>query len=230
MIKIPSEHPEVLSRFETSLNRLKAIEEDIPAVVTIHSIESAELIYMSERGRKILGTTLEELATLGIDYYTRYFNPEDAKDYVPKIMGLLERNNNDEMVSYFQQVRTSAEAAWNWYSSCTKIFLRNEYGNPLLTITTSIPIDPVHFVSAKVERLLDENTFLQKHKNIFASLSKRELEILRRMALGQNSIEIAKELYISEATAKTHRRNIRKKINAESSYDITRFAQAFNII
>jgi DNA-binding CsgD family transcriptional regulator len=230
MIKIPTEHPEVLSRFETNLKKLQELEFDIPAVITIHNITSAELVYMSEKGRRILGTTMEELATLGPDYYALYFNPEDAKDYVPKIMGLLERNNNDEMVSYFQQVRTSPDASWNWYSSCTKIFLRNEHGHPFLTITTSIPIDPVHFVSAKVERLLDENTFLQKHKNIFASLSKREIEILRRMALGQNSTDIARELFISEATAKTHRRNIRKKINAESSYDITRFAQAFNII
>ena len=50
------------------------------------------------------------------------------------------------------------------------------------------------------------------------------------MALGHSSSEIAEKLHISEATASTHRRNIRIIIKAETSYDITRFAQAFDLI
>jgi DNA-binding CsgD family transcriptional regulator len=50
------------------------------------------------------------------------------------------------------------------------------------------------------------------------------------MALGHSSMEIAGNLHISETTANTHRRNIRRKINANSIYDITRFAQAFDLI
>jgi DNA-binding CsgD family transcriptional regulator len=230
MIKLPSEHPDVLHRFEQDLQKVRAVEKELPAVVIIHDITNGVVLYMSERGLNHLGTTIEQLNNMGTEYYNQYFNPEDAKDYVPKILGMLERNNNEEMVSYFQQVRRSEDADWDWYSSCTKIFLRDEKGHPILTITSSIPIDPHHYFSSKVERLLEENSFLSKNQKVFASLSKREVEILRRMALGENSNEIAKDLFISEATAKTHRRNIRKKINAESSYDITRFAQAFNII
>jgi DNA-binding CsgD family transcriptional regulator len=50
------------------------------------------------------------------------------------------------------------------------------------------------------------------------------------MALGINSNVIAGKLHISEATANTHRRNVRRKINAQNNYDITRFAQAFDLI
>ncbi len=50
------------------------------------------------------------------------------------------------------------------------------------------------------------------------------------MALGESSASIAAQLYISEKTAKTHRMNIRKKLQAESNYDITRYAQAFDLI
>ena len=50
------------------------------------------------------------------------------------------------------------------------------------------------------------------------------------MALGFNSSEIAGKLHISENTAATHRRNIKKKLNAESNYEITIFAQAFDLI
>jgi DNA-binding CsgD family transcriptional regulator len=50
------------------------------------------------------------------------------------------------------------------------------------------------------------------------------------MALGKNSEQIATALHISEMTVSTHRRNIKAKIGAQSSYDITRFAQAFDMI
>jgi DNA-binding CsgD family transcriptional regulator len=215
---------------QQKLNELKAIENEIPAVIIVHYVQDATVLHMSERGMRLLNTTENELKKLGKDYYLRFFNPEDARDYVPKIMGLLERNNNDEIISYFQQVRTSENENWTWYLSSTRIFFRDEAGNPILTITTAIPIDAKHHLSAKAERLLEENNFLRGNQHLFSSLTKRELEILKYMALGVSTTEIAEKLFISEATALTHRRNIKSKINAQSAYDITRFAQAFNLI
>jgi DNA-binding CsgD family transcriptional regulator len=127
-------------------------------------------------------------------------------------------------------VRPSDEQDWTWFSSSTKVFLRDNEGNPVLTITIAIPIDPKHFFTAKVEKLLQENNFLRSSKHVFASLTKREKEILRLMALGYNSTEIGVQLHISNTTAATHRRNIRSKLNAQTNYDITRFAQAFDLI
>jgi DNA-binding NarL/FixJ family response regulator len=54
--------------------------------------------------------------------------------------------------------------------------------------------------------------------------------VLRLLALGHNSNVIGEELHISEATVKTHRKNIRSKLNAESSFDLMQFAQAFNLV
>jgi DNA-binding CsgD family transcriptional regulator len=61
-------------------------------------------------------------------------------------------------------------------------------------------------------------------------LSKREKEILKCLVLGQNSLEIAEKLFISEATVKTHRKNIRSKLQADSTFDLVKFAQAFNLV
>jgi DNA-binding NarL/FixJ family response regulator len=127
-------------------------------------------------------------------------------------------------------VRFSPEQDWVWHLSTTKILLRDRAGKPRLTITLAMAVDTIHPVAAKVDRLLEENNFLRQHHHIFASLTKREKEILRLMALGINSTEIAQKLHISEATASTHRRNIRNKLNAQTPYDITKFAQAFDLI
>ena len=134
------------------------------------------------------------------------------------------------MVSFFQQVRTSQNNDWTWYLSSTKIFIRDENDKPILTITNAIPIDNEHYFTSKIERLLQENNFLRRNKQAFASLTGREKNVLTLMALGHNSAEIAGQLHISENTAATHRRNIKKKLKAQSNYEITLFAQAFDLI
>jgi len=218
------------TRIAEKISAVKSIENELPGVLTIHDIRDTTLVYMSERGLKELNTTIEELRSLGPEYHSRFFNDDDAKEYVPKILGLIERDNDLESISFFQQVRASEHHDWVWHSSCTKIFMRDDDNRPLLTITSSIPVDPKHHFTIKLERLLEENNFLRKNQPVFSSLSKREREVLKYMALGQNSAEIAATLFISEATATTHRRNIKSKLNAKNNYDITLFAQAFNLI
>ena len=209
---------------------IKSFEHIIPAVLIVHSFPEFEVQYISERGLQILNTTLDEVRQLGSDYNTRYFNPEDARDYVPKIAGLLERNDKNEIVTFFQQVRASPDKEWSWYLSSIKIILWDPADKPLLSLTMAVPIDPKHHVTAKVERLLEDNNFLRQHHQVFATLTKREKEILRLLALGCSTCNIADQLHISENTASTHRKNIKKKLNLQSNYDLTRFAQAFNLI
>jgi DNA-binding NarL/FixJ family response regulator len=45
------------------------------------------------------------------------------------------------------------------------------------------------------------------------ALSPRELEVLRLLALGLSNAEIARELYVSDATVKTHVSRILQKLN-----------------
>jgi DNA-binding NarL/FixJ family response regulator len=111
-----------------------------------------------------------------------------------------------------------------------KILMRNDDGSPLLLITMSYSIDPLSHVTPKVSRMLEEHIFLRKNHKAFSSLTKREVEILRMMALGENSMDMSEKLNISEKTVTTHRKNIRSKLKIQSSYDITRFAHAFDLI
>ena len=108
--------------------------------------------------------------------------------------------------------------------------MQDDQGNPYLTITIALPIDSKHYFNNKIERLLEENELLRKNQSIFTSLTKREREIVKHMAKERTSTEIAEILSISEDTVKTHRKNIKSKLNAKSLYDVIRFAQAFNII
>lgn len=55
-------------------------------------------------------------------------------------------------------------------------------------------------------------------------LSEREIEILECIALGLNSPEIAEKLFISVHTVRTHRKNIIKKLQLESGYELLLYA------
>ena len=77
----------------------------------------------------------------------------------------------------------------------------------------------------KVEKLLKENKFL-KNKIKLKALSKRELEILKCVALGRSSKEISDIKSISIHTVGTHRKNIMRKLDLHNTADLVRLAVA----
>ena len=60
--------------------------------------------------------------------------------------------------------------------------------------------------------------------------SDRETEILRLLAKGKNSLEIAEELFITINTVKTHRRNMLRKLKAANTSQLLKFGFDNNLI
>jgi DNA-binding NarL/FixJ family response regulator len=56
------------------------------------------------------------------------------------------------------------------------------------------------------------------------ALSPREREIVRLVALGLHNAEIAKKLFISEVTVKTHLNNIFQKLSVRDRVGLVRYA------
>lgn len=67
-------------------------------------------------------------------------------------------------------------------------------------------------------------------KNGIEDLSEREKEIIKCLADGLNSKAIANQLFISEHTVKTHRRNIMYKLKVKTSAELIRLAMEKEII
>lgn len=212
------------------IGQIAAVEHLLPGVTIIHNL-IGEVVWMSKMGLDQLGITLEDLVNRSREeYYSKYFNETDAKDYVPKILGLLERNNDDEIITYFQQVRYRDNYDWNWHMSSTRIFYRDKQNLPLFTITISFPIDAMHHMVNKATKLLDENNFLRQNSNRFSKLTRREREVLKFTALGKSSLETAEELFISLGTVNTHRKNIRRKLDTKSYFELGQYARSFDLI
>jgi len=48
-------------------------------------------------------------------------------------------------------------------------------------------------------------------------MTKRELEVLKLIALGHSSLEISSMLFIGMETVKSHRKNLLRKLNAKNT-------------
>lgn len=214
---------------DDKLDELRRIADELPVPIIVQQVSNYGVVYMNRIGLDILGVDLSELQAIDPkEYVARYFNIDDDRDYATKIKQRLQQVS-DKSTSYFQQVK-SKDGHWKLYASNTKVFLKNAEGEVTHLVTTASPVDPEHHITIKVNRLMDDVRFLRNNAMVFAKLSAREIEVLKLMALGISSPEIAERLFIALATVDTHRRNIRKKLSLKNNYDAVKFAHAFNLL
>jgi DNA-binding CsgD family transcriptional regulator len=217
-------------RIIRKISQINEVADDIPGIVIIININTFGVEYMSPSGLQLLNIDLADLKKMGSSYHETYFNVQESEKYVPRILGLLERNNSNEVISFFQQVRYCVDSPWNWYCTSVKILLRDDDGLPLLTMSVAIPIDAGHDLGIKATKAINEHKFLHIHREKFDTLSDREKTILRFLALGKSSTEIAEELHISPFTVDTHRKKIKQKLGAINVYDLSQYARAFDLV
>ena len=74
------------------------------------------------------------------------------------------------------------------------------------------------------------NTTFQQALVTRYSLTHREVEVIRLIALEFLSIEIATKLCVSEFTIDTYRKNITKKLNARNVASIVNFAHRWQLV
>lgn len=219
----------MLSKLEEQLNALRVSAGHLPIPVIVHHVPDFSVVYMNKVGLDILGVDLAELKTIDPkEYVARYFNIEDDAESSIKIQNRI-TDISSQPSSYFQQVK-SKNGDWRLYASSTSAFVKDEHGKATHVITTASPLDPEHHITIKINRLMDDVRFLRNNAMIFGKLSVREVEVLKLMALGLSSLEIADKLFIALATVDTHRRNIRQKLALKNNYDAVKFAHAFNLV
>ncbi|WP_293300600.1 helix-turn-helix transcriptional regulator [Pedobacter sp. UBA4863] len=216
-------------RLKEKLDGLRLMADEMPIAIIVHRIADLSVVYMNKVGLAILGIDLQELQTIDSrEYVSRYFHQDDDADYTAKIQHNL-MHKPSMSSSYFQQVK-SKDGNWQLFASSSKVFLEDDNQQPTHLITTASPLDPAHHISEKITRLMNDIRFLRNNAMAFGKLTVRETEILKMMALGLSSTEIAQKLFIALATVDTHRRNVRQKLNLKNNYDAVRFAQAFDLV
>jgi DNA-binding NarL/FixJ family response regulator len=82
-----------------------------------------------------------------------------------------------------------------------------------------------------VKRLMESPAKEAKVRNAaYGTLTPREQEIMRLIAEGLSTKEIAEKLYISPKTVENHRCNILNKLDMHSAHELTRYAVKLGLI
>ncbi len=218
------------NKIELLVESMAPVLEKVPGIVVIHTIKSPGVVYMNKAGLLRFNISLQELQDLGDEHFDIFLEGGGASEYILKVLYHLECRAAGELVSCFKQLEHKGQDNLQWHICGTSVLMVDEDEEPMLTITIAIPIDSRHYYSSKIKRLHEENSLLRSNYDVFATLTKREKEILCLMAQDKTSTEIGSLLFISDDTVKTHRRNIKRKINALNHYDVVRFAQAFDLV
>jgi LuxR family transcriptional regulator, quorum-sensing system regulator SdiA len=205
---------------------IEQLGEMVPGIVMLQNYKTHTLNYINSWGCKFLSKSLENLREMGKAYFEHYLHPEDVDANLPKLIELLEGKDSNAIVSFFLRVRQNMGDDWHWFFHTAKIFDKEE--NPGEVIIIATPIETLSSTSLRYLKLVDEREFAKQYREKFNLLTNREKEVIRWVAEGKNSKEIAELLFISVLTVEQHRKNIKKKTGIKSISELIRFVQSFD--
>ena len=210
---------------------LNDIGDLVPGAIMVQDMQSVQVTYMNSWGCEVLDHSMDEINAMGEDYYKKFFLPDESRWFIPGMLNYFQREDHSSLYSFFHQVRTGPKLEFSWYYAVCK-FLRKDkdLNKPKELIMVVNPVSGMGVMANKVNKLLDENVFVVKKYKLFASLSKREKEVIALLANGKSTNDIADLLFISTHTVQTHRKNINKKLELNSFADLVHFAIAFELI
>lgn len=218
---------------EAKVKAFAELAEDLPVYI-IHELSSGNngVVYMSPKGLESLGISLEAVRNMGAEYYALFFNPEDAINYLANWNRFIaDPGNKGVWFTFFQQVNIRNCEIPVWFLSASTVIAYDTKNHlPLFSLTLALRMHQHMPIIPKLERLVSEHTFLKDNLDLYTTLTKKERELLRLMALGRTPKEIAEQLSNSEKTVRTHRRNIKRKLQVKKEVDLVYFAQAFNLV
>lgn len=218
-------------KIDARIAEIRSVDHLLPGAVIIHRIYEGytEVQYMSQRGLDYLKLELDVIKKAGKHYF-KTFLTEKEHEYIPQMLDLITRNDENEVFTFFQQVRSGATGELIWHLSSLKIMMKDDEGKPVLLLVLSHPVQAENHLLIKIERLTQENDFLKANMQKFSALTDRERLILQHIAKGKTNKEIANETSISVSTVETHRKKIKAKLDAKTGFELTQYAIAFNLI
>ncbi len=99
-------------------------------------------------------------------------------------------------------------------------FVSKELADEELPVAVRAAARGEEFVSPRVAVRLDA-----LHRSLTEdALSAREVEVLRLIALGHTSVEIARKLHLSPRTVESHRANVHRKLGLATRAELVRYA------
>ena len=218
-----------------------------PVAFNIMNYNTLKYEYVSPGFANFFGKRfLETMKTGGPKASFGYLHPEDLLIIGQQVLPTSFQSLNE--FTPYQKLRCNCtyncrgrkvDGSFGDFVQTSVILELNEVGAPIIdfSILTEIKSSKIpKNIELNISLLNDNNeyetileqTFQRKQPD--HNLTKRELEIIRFVANGMSSKQIAGALFISQHTVNTHRRNILVKLKTNSMSEVVNYALTNNLI
>ncbi|MBN1337939.1 MAG: PAS domain-containing protein [Bacteroidales bacterium] len=199
---------------------LKNIISQLNIAIFIHDLRKLRHIWTNDNYFNIIGYSDKEVKQMGPDWAKQNYHPDDIEIIGDRIEYF--RQGEGVAFSGIYRIRHK-DGHWVWVYSNSIVYKRDKEGLPEQILGICIDFTDNFKTMKQFKDLYRENQQL-RHELGISCLTKREKQIIRQIAGGKTSQEIADELHISIYTANNHRKNILKKLELKNIADLVHFA------
>ena len=195
--------------------------------------------FLGRQQEAVSGYPNEEFLRGGVAFFLEHIHPDEVDiilnrvypDITAFVASLDKEERTQVIIQYNYRFRRKNGTFVNLLENVNVLAL-DDAGRPGIALGNVIMLqsEEVLPVRLAIKRLRKEDLAELVFNRVYSPLREenrltgRELEILRHVAIGRTSREIAARLFISHHTVDTHRRNLLKKLGCRSVVDLTQVA------
>lgn len=226
---------------EKHIEKLKELDEYLPRMQSFFIVTNTSTQtypFVSKNFEYALGLDIQKMTTIGAPYWFSHFHPDDIVIWMRALEDLMvftmtkipieERPKLSYTWNF--RVKNSKGEYLNTFEHQTPTYF-DELGKPIIGIAHQSIIGgseerPIIASIKKLNLKNEYETIFYKNysqKLLTITLTNREKDVVRLLALNKTSIEIAENLFISVHTVSVHRKNILAKLNFENTKELVQY-------
>ncbi len=183
--------------------------------------------FMNVVGEDIFRRDRSEIKEMKESYFDTCFYLEDVIALNCRALSQISNLRKGQVLSTFIPVRRPHKTNDQLvYQAFTIIPNKDSYR----ALIVGMGPEQLGISNRKLSRIIEEDEMVIRYFELFQTLTSREKEIISLVVYGHNNPKIADMLCISRYTVETHRKNINRKLDLHSYYQLVRFAQAFDLV
>lgn len=227
---------------EEHINKLREFDKYFPpnecfSIMTNTTLQNYP--FVSKNFEYALGLDRKKMTSLGLPYWFSQIHPDDLATWMSVLEDLMiftmteikKENRNRVTYTWNYRVKNNNGVYLNLLEHQTPTYF-DETGKPVIAIAhcTIVGKEENKPIIAIAKMLNDNNEYeTLYHKNysqkllLAETISNREQDVIRLLALNNTSKQIAEKLFISSHTVDGHRRSLLKKLNFSSTKELVQY-------
>jgi DNA-binding CsgD family transcriptional regulator len=197
------------------------LQDYLPFPTFVDERESSNYNYVSPSFFS-LGREVEELYVLGKSYLPAISEPTLMKLALKKARLFHKADDFESVCNYLQIME--------FHGNATPFFTNKILLDDQLTLNTTLFPSEFHSLSKCLKELIPCGEDSLNQWKRFQTLTKREKQVMKLLADGNDSKQIAELLIISPHSVHAHRRNIYKKLDINKVSEVVKCAIALELM